>query len=383
MNVLHISEYADIGGVETNLINLLSQLDRSEFQPHVVVFSEGKFTKKLEELNIAYSVLSSAGLFSYQIWRELRQVIIDCGADLIHAHGSRASFHGIMSSRSLKIPVVRTIHHLPFRRHGWPGQHIRSFIEKQLAARAQLNIAISRGVEDYAKNLKMKNVQLISYGVDTDYFHPAVSSRISKTSLGIPSGRTVVGFMSRLNAKKDPLVLIRAFAQAQKNDRNLHLLLLGNGMLKDACLEEIIKFGIREFVTLIDYHPYPNEILKLVDIFCLPSHYETMPLSLLEAMAMKRAVITTPVGGSTEVVAHEVDGLLAPVGAVDAWAENILRMNKDAELRKELGQRARLVVDYHHNIKHSAAEVATQYRKLFLTEQTDDQPMSYGMLRQA
>lgn len=385
MNVLHISESAGIGGDETNLINLLSHLDRWEFNVHVVVFAEGELTQKLKELKIPYTMLSSVGLFAHQIWRELRQIMEEHQIELIHTHGSKAAFHALICSRKLNIPVVRTIHRWPFyyQKNFFKKKFYR-LLEKQITSRTTHNIAVSECVANSGlQYLGLDNFQVIPNGVDTSLFHPGQPGKISKTSLGIPASRTVVGFMSRLSPQKDPLTLIRAFAMAQARDRNLHLLLVGKGKLKQQCMKEVHSLGIREFVTHLDYHPHPNEILKLMDIFCLPSLFESLPLALLEAMSMKRAVITTPVNGITEIVADNVDGLLAPVGDVEKWSESILNLHHNPGLRRELGQRARLVVDYHHNVKLGANETANIYRKLHLNHAVDQEKINYSALRRA
>jgi len=83
-----------------------------------------------------------------------------------------------------------------------------------------------------------------------------------------------------------------------------------------------------------------DAILCRTDIFVLPSFAENLPMSILEAFAYGTAVVATPVGAVTEVVAHERNGLIVPVGNVDALAKTLGRLIEDEALRTRLGTNA-------------------------------------------
>ena len=132
-------------------------------------------------------------------------------------------------------------------------------------------------------------------------------------------------------------------------------------------------------VTYLPYVDNVSEVLSLVDVYCLPSKWENLPLGILEAMAMKRTVIATPVDGVVEVIADEVNGLLVPCGCEESWKNAILKLHNHPEIRKEYANRSRLIVEAHHDIQTVANKFEQVYRRLYKGLPENKKPQSKGV----
>lgn len=147
-------------------------------------------------------------------------------------------------------------------------------------------------------------------------------------------------FLGKLAGHKGIPQLVSALARVA--DLNWTAVLAGNGDV-DATREQVEKLGLSERVSLpgwvddlgVQYY------LQASDILVLPSFYENLPMSVIEAFAHGIAVITTPVGGIPEIIEHETTGLLVPPGDVDALAEALRRLLTDRTLRRRLGANAK------------------------------------------
>lgn len=366
MNILHTIYHGKIGGSETHLLNLIEHLNEAEFNSVVITFSEGMLSDRLRRLGIKCYVVPSLGRFDISAWKKVTQIARIENIDIINAHGTRACVNSFWTSRRLNIPLVYRIQNWAFHPHRtWLKRHIGVIMERLLVKEANLNISVSLNNDRIGKkHLQIPNSVIIPNGVDTIKFNHRTQGAINRRELQIPRNRTLFGFIARLCDQKDPLTLLQGFRDAVKTDHNLHLLMVGEGELKKECLDTIKSLDIEAHVTYIPFVENVEEVLSILDVYCLPSKWEDLPIGILEAMAMKKAVIATPVDGIVEIIANDVNGILVPIGCKHSWKDAILRLHNQPELRKEYSDRARLIVEAHHDIQSSALKVAQMYRSL-------------------
>jgi len=187
-----------------------------------------------------------------------------------------------------------------------------------------------------------------SNGVDVERFSPGPS--VTRAQLGVPQGAPVVGFVGRLTRDKGIPELIEAFDAILEREPNARLLLVG---WFDSA-EDALAPGLRErivrnprilctgFVT--DTAPY----YRAMDVMVLPTWREGFPNVVLEAEATGIPVVTTLCTGSRDSVVPEVTGLLIPPGYPEAISEAVLKLLKEPERRRRMGQAARAWVRRHY-----------------------------------
>ncbi len=379
MNILHTLQPGKIGGTETHVLDLVHNLDETNFRSVVVSFTGGVFVERLKKMGITCYIVPTTKPFDPRIWKKLREIGQKEKIDVIHAHGTCAASNSIFMAKSMQLPLIYTI-------HSWAFTHssnrlkfrVKKGIERFLISKSQRNIVISdTDLQLGVEKLKMRKAKLISYGVNTTHYHPNRDSKITKSSLCIPSDKTIVGFINAFSTLKDPFTLIKAFAAAIKVSPEIHLLMVGEGPLKQKCVQLINEKGISENVSLIPARTDVADILCHIDIFCYPSTSKISPIGILEAMAMKKSIITTPMGGITELIDTNLDGILCASGNVQDWASAIVQLHQNPKLRNELGERARQLVQSFHDIKRMTESIGAVYKSLLNKDSLHDEARPY------
>jgi GalNAc-alpha-(1->4)-GalNAc-alpha-(1->3)-diNAcBac-PP-undecaprenol alpha-1,4-N-acetyl-D-galactosaminyltransferase len=152
--------------------------------------------------------------------------------------------------------------------------------------------------------------------------------------------------MGRLAPQKGFDLLIDAFARAAQDKPNWSLSILGEGPERRRLEEQIRARGLNGRVRLCGWVPDPAAVLHNCDAFVLSSRFEGFPNALLEAMALGLPSIAVDCpSGPAEIIRHEVDGLLVPMGDIPALTAAIRRLLSDDQLRGRLGVEAARVVD--------------------------------------
>jgi glycosyltransferase involved in cell wall biosynthesis len=145
--------------------------------------------------------------------------------------------------------------------------------------------------------------------------------------------------VARLDRQKGHADLLRAAAELP----GVALVLAGDGPEREALDALAAELGVRaRFLGVRDDVP---ELLAIADVMVLPSHYEGLPISVLEAMAVGTPVVATAIGGTTEAVEHQRTGLLVPPGEPTALAAALRRLLDDREEAARLAAAARAVVE--------------------------------------
>lgn len=187
------------------------------------------------------------------------------------------------------------------------------------------------------------------------------AAAVDRASLGIAAAEQVVLWVGRLDPVKGLETLIDAFAViARRTDARL--LLVGDGAHADVVRRRIRDGALEDRVLLLGRRADVAGLLKIADVFALPSYTEGMPNALLEAMAAGRAVVATDVAGCRDVVTHERTGLLVPAGDAAALGGAIGRLLRDRALAGRLGRAAADHVAGRFTLERCVVRYVTLYR---------------------
>jgi glycosyltransferase involved in cell wall biosynthesis len=145
---------------------------------------------------------------------------------------------------------------------------------------------------------------------------------------------------------------------------NVTFLLVGHGPENASLRAEIERLGLGPRVRLPGFRPDGRRLLGLLDLYLMSSEFEGMPIALLEALALGKPVVATPVGGIPELVQHGQEGFLAPVGAVEKLAEDTLKLLDDEPLRLQMGQRGAEKVAGRFHLKQRVQAIEALYLEL-------------------
>jgi glycosyltransferase involved in cell wall biosynthesis len=187
-------------------------------------------------------------------------------------------------------------------------------------------------------------IEVIYNGIPLEHFqNPLTASEQAaiRAECGFALADVLVLQVARLDYLKDHATAIRTIERVVKRHSRVRLLLVGDGPER-APIERLARErALDGHVRFLGERADVPRLLAAADIVLLSSISEGIPLTLIEAMAARRPVVSTSVGGVPEIVIDGQTGLLAPVGDADALAEQILRLANDPARREQMGRKGK------------------------------------------
>ena len=367
IRVLECIRQGQIGGGESHLLSLVENLDRSQFEPIVLSFTDGPMIERLKAMSVDTHIIHTVKPFDFTKWQRVKKLLQEKKIELVHAHGTRAGSNVLWAARSLGIPVIYTVHGWSFHPDQKPlVRSIRILGEKYIASRTDLNISVSSSNQQTGKHFipSFQSV-VINNGIDLQKFNPNAQYKDIRKELNIPPDILLVVFIARFTSHKQPLALIEAFAQAQSANPKLHLLMVGDGDQKTEAIQFINRLGLNHKITLEAFRQDVPDVLAAADIFVLPSLWEGLPIGLLEAMAMGKTIIASNVDGTKEVVQHDDNGWLVETNKLVSNLSNALvQLSNDEEKRKRYQKQALKTITERYNAINMTRTIERAYQQV-------------------
>ena len=312
----------------------------------------GVRVEKLAELGPRISAFSDLRAFA-------RLLRITCreAPDVIHTHTAKAGALARLSAaifnltrrRARRALVVHTFHgHVLDGYFGPVANALVRTAERALARVTDCIVTISpsqrRDIVERFHVAPPARVVTIPLGLDLDALlnAPAVATAPTlRDALSIPAGDFVVGFVGRFVAIKDLGTLVNAFGQVVREVPHAHLLLAGDGPIRGELQRAAAAAGVAERVHFLGWTEDLVSVYAAMDVCALTSLNEGTPVALIEAMAARKPVVATRVGGVPDLVADGRTGLLVAARDSVALARSIVALAADPALRARLGGAAR------------------------------------------
>jgi glycosyltransferase involved in cell wall biosynthesis len=277
----------------------------------------------------------------------VHRLLRSTGAHILHTHMAKAGTIGRLAARSMS-ERPRTVH--TFHGHVLQGYFSpraqRTFlsIERQLANRTDVLIAVSPEIRDQLLDLGVGSPTkflVMPVGLDlSSYLAVDGPSGALRSELGINSSTPLVGSVGRLVAVKDHFTLLRAVARLP----NAHLAIVGDGHLRNELESEVARRGINHRVHFLGWRYDLPSLYSDIDVVVLTSTNEGTPVAIIEALAARRPVVATDVGGVRHVIHDQRTGLLAPPGDDATIASKLSYLLAHRSWAAELGSAGRLDV---------------------------------------
>ncbi len=367
-----------MSGVQKVTFDELKFIDRDLYEPWVICKEEGEFTVKIRNLNVNIFLISElsrklspiADLISlfklYIFFRKNR-------FDIVHTHSSKTGVLGRLAARFAGVPVI--IHTV----HGFAFPAAKNLIDKfvyyffeWLGSKCSTAIVLlnynDQSIAENNLNVPIKKLYLIPNGVDTTFYFPAnyedrIKNRAGILNLSINS--IAVGMVGRLWEQKNPECFVKAaikFLSTQKVNANFYL--IGDGELKKSLQELINISGFEKSIHILGWRSDVAEILRSLDIFVLPSRWEGLPLSILEAMASALPVIASDIPGNRDLIDDGCDGFLFPSQNHIELCAKLEILCSNNQIRSLMGQQGYLKVRQKFMLEHRMFQVDQLYKAL-------------------
>jgi glycosyltransferase involved in cell wall biosynthesis len=355
------------GGVEQHICGLLRTLARDSFDIQLVcdpTVSERFKADVPADIGITSLALSKAAHLSAAVRfaRWLRRGSFD----IVHSHMFWSSMFASPIARACGVPVtIETLHGTEAWRTGWKA---RCPIDRAITAFVSHYIAVCKSDARFLeskKHLPVKKISIVPNGVDSRRFlFSDVQRHQIRRRLGYGDSDLLLIAVARLHRGKGHRILLRAMQGLVNLHPTLKLVCLGEGEEKADLLADCSRLRLTPYVHLPGYQRNVEEWLAAADINVLPSYYEGLPLTILEAMAAGLPTAASEVGGIPDAIQQGVSGLLVPPGNPERLAEALALLLRDPALRARLGQSARMRVAEHFAFAQQVKSTEQLYLRL-------------------
>ena len=331
------------GGAQESYTGLLLRLDRAKYDVRALSLSEGSAVHRVRRLGLAVDVLDEAD--DELAVRELAAWLRREEIDLVHAHMFRAEVIGTRAAVAAGVPVITATVH---------SSRVRSAADVEtlaaLTPAMDRLIVPSEAIEHKVRSegRDAARFAVIPNGVDLSRFRGPVPACQLRREFGIPADAPLVGVVARLEAEKGHRFLLEAWPAVVARCPSARLVIVGEGSEADALRAQAASLGRRVAASVI-FTGRREDIAAVVadlTVAVLPSLREAQGISILEAMARRRPVVASAVGGIPEVITPGVDGLLVPPADPAALAGALGSLLSDRALRERIAEAGyRTVVD--------------------------------------
>jgi glycosyltransferase involved in cell wall biosynthesis len=316
-------------------------------------------------------------------YNEVKALIERYKPDIVHTHAAKAGLIGRMAAEACNVPVIlHTFHGHVFHSY-FNKLQTESFIliERYLAKKSSGIVAISKSQKDDLAHIykicSEDKIEIIPLGLDIDKFMESQSEKRTafRNRFFIQDDEIAIGIIGRLVPIKNHKLFVSAAEKllAQTN-KKIKFLIVGDGDMRELIEMEFQRKGIS-----YSYYPeeqYPataictswltqiDEVLAGLDIVALTSHNEGTPLSLIEAQASGKPVVSTNVGGVSDVVVNGKVGFITAPDDAGEFAACLLKLVEDESLRAEMGAAGKDMVVNRYSYQRLVKDMSNYYFKL-------------------
>jgi glycosyltransferase involved in cell wall biosynthesis len=383
IRVLRLIARLNMGGPALHVSYLTKGLEERGYETTLAAGSigrgEGSMSFVADELGVAVHPIPQlhrdiSPLYDTQSVTSIVRLIRRLRPHILHTHTAKAGAIGrlaALASGDARPPIVVHTFHGHVLRGYFDAPRTAAFrtIERRLARSTTRLVAVSPEVRDDLVALGVaapERFSVIRLGIPLE-------SRIAsdgadrvrlRTLFGVPADRFVVGWIGRMTAIKRVEDVLLAVRELRGRGVDATLCLVGDGPDRDDIEQRAHDVGLARHLLSVGYQRDVAPFYAFMDALLLPSANEGTPVVAIEALAAKRPVVATRVGGVPDVVDDGDDGFLVPVGDVGAMAAALERLARDPDLRAGMGELGRERVVPRYRVERLVDDVDALYREL-------------------
>lgn len=378
IDIVYFITELNIGGAEKVLVHFLRELDRRRYRPLVACLygADGPIGDELRALGIRVVDLGMTAQWRLDAFLRLVQLLRQVRPTILHSSLFHANVMGRLAGRLTGVPII-----ISCRQNISIGAQWREWVNRWTVGLDDRVIAVcelARKMELEQTGIPPGKVVTIYNAVDPSAVaatnagqideagNASIDSDVPGLMLAPKSDPTTVliGTVCRFHPQKGLHYLIAAFAALLECIPQAHLVLVGDGELRQALEEQAQALGVAAQITFTGFRTDVPAILAQLDLFVLPSLWEGLPLVLLEAMAARLPVVATAVGGTPELVVDGETGILVPPADVEALTTAMQQLLSAQDLRQRMGQKGRLRVEQEFSAAKAVRETTALYEQL-------------------
>ena len=316
-------------------------------------------------------------------YRKIKEIIEEYKPDIVHTHAAKSGIIGRLAADACKVPVVvHTFHGHVF--HSYFNKfttktfiHIERYLAKKSTGIVAISESQKRELADVYKICPADKIEIVPLGLDLDKF--ALKQEVKREDFrkryGIEDDEIAIGIIGRIvPVKNHELFVAAAKKLLQQTDKKIRFIVIGDGDMRESMETQFAAAGI-------DYTFYPennkratafctswlteiDKTLAGLDIVALTSHNEGTPVSLIEAQAATRPIVSTNVGGVADIMIDGKCGYITEPNNAGQFASALLKLVESEGLRNEFGKFGKDYVQQKFSYQRLVKDMSAFYHKL-------------------
>jgi glycosyltransferase involved in cell wall biosynthesis len=258
--------------------------------------------------------------------------------DIIHCHDNRSALLGLLIGKKMGLPIVRSLHgviefNLKFR--------IANAIDRILLKGFDRIIFGSNAMRRRFTSFPESRIVTIHNGISLDFLNDKVNPDEVRKRFWIGNDDVVITTVGRLHYEKGHVYLLDAAREVCRKAGKVKFLIVGEGPMETPLKDMTAGLSLNDHVVFAGFLPSIQKAFAISDLYIQPSTEESLPLTVLEAMASGLPVISSDVGGIGEAVVNGKTGMLVPPGDGKVLSEAILSLLHNHDNMERMGRAGR------------------------------------------
>jgi glycosyltransferase involved in cell wall biosynthesis len=357
LTILHTEASPGWGGQEIRIISEASVFAKRGFRVILLGQPGAPLLHEATHSGLTVRPLAMRGPLDVMACWRLRRLMRREEVDLVHTHSSIDAWLAGFAAKSLGLPVVRSRHvAIPVKRR-------RNFVYNALSDRV---IASGDAIRDMLIEGGVFPGKIVSIpaGVDVRRFHPGVPGEPVRQELRLHG--PVIGTVARFAGSKGYSILLQAIPAILQQEPAAEFVWVGAGVSLAAVHREVMQSGLAAKIRLTGFREDVPALLAAMDVVVLPSVREGVPQVLLQALAMRKPVVASAVGGIPEVIQHQRTGVLVPPNDPQALSAGVVHLLNHRAQAVEWAEAGGQFVETHYTLERMIDRTAAVYTSILV-----------------
>jgi len=363
--ILHVIDSLHLGGAQEVVMNLATCGDRSRFSHEVATMhGQGVYWDRIAALGVKLHSLSPHKLFPWYV-PSLTALLVRGKFDILHCHLIASNIVAKPLGALCRVPVI--INHDHTNDSYRAQQRVRLALDTFSNRFATHIITVSESCRQFLltrEGIPAQKLTLVQNAIDLTRYSPNCGTReAARKSLGLPPDVPIVAGVGRLNPQKNFSLFVRIAESVHRLYPAAHFVLAGEGPEEIALQRQVREAGLESCFSFAGYVADTRKVYLAADVLLMPSLFEGLPMTLLEAMAMQMPVVASKLDGIAEVITSGHDGFLVTDLDASAFTERVTCLLADPPLARAAGEAAAKTVAARFSVERMTSAVEAIYEK--------------------
>jgi len=377
---MHLNSYVGYDGPSRGIMGQVKYMNRGRFQPVICEIKSTKHPELVHEvkgMGCEHVTLERGRSYDLSIIARMTSLLKRREIDILNTHNAIACWYGNTAAKIAGVPVVFTLRNnqrenyklLLKKRTLYETARL---LDKVAIKIADKTVAVSKRLERFYiehEGIPAEKIMTINNAIDLEKVDPYVGDgarRDARQRMGIGNDTMVIGIVGDLVERKGHACLVEAAKSLVRTTHSeIIFLIVGDGPLRADLARRVTEYSLADHVVFTGHVTNAFPLLAAMDIFVLPSVAEGISRALMESMAIGMPSVCSAIDGNLEAVDDGETGFIFPVDDHETLADRLLVLVANEDLRKKMGEKARVRAKEQFDMKRLAREYECLYADLF------------------